>query len=145
MPVNHDPVGTHVDMEKLVIKSGPNKHLSILSLEKLVKWLKYLREELPTVAFKCSMQQQRSNLGWKLSSKAAKPSSILQRSDCLGAETLLKLLKNCSSHEIKRSITVGVIGLPNVGKSSLINTLKRCHVVNSGATPELTRSRAVNG
>ncbi|XP_041003671.1 guanine nucleotide-binding protein-like NSN1 isoform X4 [Juglans microcarpa x Juglans regia] len=115
MPVNHDPVGTHVDMEKLVIKSGPNKHLSILSLEKLVKWLKYLREELPTVAFKCSMQQQRSNLGWKLSSKAAKPSSILQRSDCLGAETLLKLLKNCSSHEIKRSITVGVIGLPNVG------------------------------
>lgn len=42
--------------------------------------------------------------------------------------------------QIKKSITVGIIGLPNVGKSSLINSLKRSHVVNVGATPGLTRS-----
>lgn len=42
--------------------------------------------------------------------------------------------------QIKKSITVGIIGLPNVGKSSLINSLKRCHVANVGATPGLTRS-----
>lgn len=72
--------------------------------EAVEKWLKYLREELPTVAFKCSTQQQRSNLGWKSSSKAAKPSNILQTSDCLGAETLIKLLKNYSrSHEVRLS------------------------------------------
>ncbi|TKY53580.1 Guanine nucleotide-binding protein NSN1 [Spatholobus suberectus] len=143
-----DPLGTRcVDIEKMVMKSGPDKRLVLLlnkidlvPRESLERWLKYLREELPTVAFKCSTQQQRSNLGWR-SSKTAKSSDTLQLSDCLGADTLLKLLKNYSrSHEIKKSITVGLIGLPNVGKSSLINSLKRCHVVNVGATPGLTRS-----
>ncbi|TMW84976.1 hypothetical protein EJD97_024032 [Solanum chilense] len=146
-----DPLGTRcLDMEKMVMRAGPEKHLVLLlnkidlvPREAAEKWLKYLREELPTVAFKCSTQEQKSNLGWKPSSKAgkSKTSNLLQTSDCLGAETLIKLLKNYSrSHEIKKSITVGVIGLPNVGKSSLINSLKRSHVVNVGATPGLTRS-----
>lgn len=143
-----DPLGTRcVDMEKMVLSSGPNKKLVLLlnkidlvPREAVEKWLKYLREELPAVAFKCSTQEQRSNLGWK-SSKATKTSNLLQTSDCLGADTLIKLLKNYSrSHEIKKSITVGIVGLPNVGKSSLINSLKRSHVANVGATPGLTRS-----
>ncbi|GAA0140340.1 hypothetical protein LIER_35221 [Lithospermum erythrorhizon] len=148
-----DPLGTRCsDMEKMVMKSGAEKRLVLLlnkidlvPREAAEKWLKYLREELPTVAFKCSTQEQKSNLGWKSSSKAGKTgmsgNSILQTSDCLGAESLIKLLKNYTrSHEIKKSITVGIIGLPNVGKSSLINSLKRSHVVNVGATPGLTRS-----
>lgn len=153
-----DPLGTRcVDMEKMVLKAGPDKHLVLLlnkidlvPREALEKWLKYLREELPTVAFKCSTQEQRSNLGWKSLPKAGKSSkggrtgetsNLPQTSDCLGGETLIKLLKNYSrSHEIKKSITVGVIGLPNVGKSSLINSMKKAHVVNVGATPGLTRS-----
>ncbi|KAJ4973165.1 hypothetical protein NE237_006339 [Protea cynaroides] len=115
-----DPQGTRcIDMEKMVLKSGPNKRL-VLLLNKI--------DLVPRE-------------GWKSASKAAKPSNLLETSDCLGADTLIKLLKNYSrSHEIKKSITVGIIGLPNVGKSSLINSLKRCHVVNVGATPGLTRS-----
>ncbi|KAK4492430.1 hypothetical protein RD792_003238 [Penstemon davidsonii] len=174
-----DPLGTRcADMEKMLMRSGADKHLVLLlnkigmlvlalSLdtrgyyipdlvprEAVEKWLKYLREEAPTVAFKCSTQEQKSNLGWKSAPKASKTgkagsaTNFLQTSDCLGAETLIKLLKNYSrSHDvlflltqIKKSVTVGVIGLPNVGKSSLINSLKRSHVVNVGATPGLTRS-----
>ncbi|RVW71134.1 Guanine nucleotide-binding protein-like NSN1 [Vitis vinifera] len=109
-----DPLGTRcVDMEKMVMRSGPNKHLVLLlnkidlvPREAVEKWLKYLREELPAVAFKCSTQEQRTKLGWRSKSKAAKPSNILQTSDCLGAETLIKLLKNYSrSHEVLNSIS----------------------------------------
>ncbi|XP_042499414.1 guanine nucleotide-binding protein-like NSN1 [Macadamia integrifolia] len=104
-----DPLGTRCfDMEKMVLKSGPNKHLVLLlnkidlvPREAVEKWLKYLREEFPAVAFKCSTQEQRSNLGWKSTSKASKTSNRLETSDCLGADTLIKLLKNYSrSHEV---------------------------------------------
>ncbi|KAL8129293.1 hypothetical protein V2J09_018448 [Rumex salicifolius] len=142
-----DPLGSRcLDMEKMVT-SHPDKRL-VLVLNKIdlvpreaaEKWLKYLREELPAIAFKCSTQQQKSNLGWK-SSKAATTSNILQTSDCLGAETLIKLLKNYSrSYDIKKTIAVGIVGLPNVGKSSLINSLKRSHAVKAGSTPGLTRT-----
>ncbi|KAJ4886044.1 Guanine nucleotide-binding protein-like NSN1 [Raphanus sativus] len=144
-----DPLGTRcTSLEEMVARAGPNKHrvlilnkIDLVPREAAEKWLKYLREESPAVAFKCSTQEQRSNLGWKTSKASSKPSSILQTSDCLGADTLIKLLKNYSrSHELKKSITVGIIGLPNVGKSSLINSLKRAHVANVGATPGLTRS-----
>ena len=61
------------------------------------KWLKYLREELPTVAFKCSTQSQKSNLGQKRG--ALSVTDALQSSQCLGADTLLQLLKNYSSNQ----------------------------------------------
>ncbi|XP_078284301.1 guanine nucleotide-binding protein-like 3-like protein [Rhinoraja longicauda] len=56
-------------MEKEVVGASTNKRL-ILVLNKIdlvakdvvQKWLKYLRNELPTVAFKASTQQQNRNL-----------------------------------------------------------------------------------
>ncbi|XLR28100.1 hypothetical protein S83_056000, partial [Arachis hypogaea] len=110
------PLGTRcTNMEKMVMSAGPDKRLVLLlnKIEAVKKWLKYLREELSTVAFKCSTQEQRSKLGWK-SSKAAKAT-------CACTPSSLPI--------IKKTITVGVIGLPN-----------RAHVVNVGAIPGLTRS-----
>lgn len=92
--------------------------------EAVEKWLKYLREELPTVAFKCSTQEQKSNLGWKSGPKAGKggkagkignSSNLLQTSDCLGAETLIKLLKNYSrSHEVIENLKVELFAYTSI-------------------------------
>ncbi|KAH9584514.1 Stress response protein nst1 [Schistosoma haematobium] len=64
-----------------------------------------------------------------------------------GTSELLSLLANysrdpsssLSNTNTRLSLTVGVVGLPNTGKSALINTLKRQKVCVSGNVPGLTR------
>lgn len=52
----------------------------------------------------------------------------------------MQLLKNYSrNRNLKTSITVGVIGYPNVGKSSLINSLVRTRAVEVGAQAGITK------
>jgi len=101
----------------------------------------YLRNDYPCVAFKASTQQQRANLGRGKTSMKSATDSQLQVSECLGAENLLSLLKNYSrSSNMKRAISVGIIGFPNVGKSSIINSLKRSRAVTVGAKPGITKT-----
>ncbi|KAF6762499.1 hypothetical protein DFP72DRAFT_1164431 [Ephemerocybe angulata] len=72
-------------------------------------WLKYLRHSTPTLPFlNNASSQQRNNIS----------SST--------APALMKLLK--AYKPSAGSVTVGVVGYPNVGKSSLINSLKRSKV-----------------
>jgi len=59
----------------------------------------------------------------------------------LGSDNLLQLIKNYSrDHDIKHAITVGLIGYPNVGKSSVINSLKRSKAVSVSSIPGHTKS-----
>jgi nuclear GTP-binding protein len=139
-----DPIGSRVtQLEKLVLNTaGSKKIILILNKVDLVpkevreSWLAALRKELPCIGFKSSTQSQRDNLGQVDSNNA-----IGKTSGCVGAQALLQLLKNyCRNADIKTSITVGVVGYPNVGKSSLINSLKRSRVCKVGATPGVTTS-----
>lgn len=61
----------------------------------------------------------------------------------VGAENLLNVLKNYARVKghgsAKQLITVGVVGFPNVGKSSVINSLKRQKAAVVGNTPGVTK------
>ncbi|KAG9294023.1 hypothetical protein G9A89_019361 [Geosiphon pyriformis] len=144
-----DPLGCRTkQIERMIMDSGLNKRIilvlnkiDLVPRENLAQWLTYLRNEYPTIAFKSSTQAQRKNLSRLSGSSTNVPDNILHSSECLGADTLVKLLKNyCRNSNIKTSITVGVIGYPNVGKSSVINSLKRSKVCGVGATPGLTKT-----
>lgn len=143
-----DPAGSRVPQLESAITSQPGKKL-VLVLNKadlvprnnLEGWLKHLRQEHPAIAFKSSTQIQNSHLAQTTTKIFKSSADLLQSSRCLGADVLLQLLKNyCRNKDIKTAITVGVVGLPNVGKSSLINSLKRSKSCGVGATPGLTKS-----
>lgn len=58
----------------------------------------------------------------------------------VGAEELIGLLKNYARiGDTKTIISVGCVGFPNVGKSSLINSLLRSRAVGVSSTPGFTK------
>lgn len=79
----------------------------------LKEWLAYLRRYFPTLPLRAS--------------KSAPNSQTFNHRDLTvqsTSATLFKSLKSfAASKQLKRAISVGVIGYPNVGKSSVINAL----------------------
>jgi len=146
-----DPMGTRCkQVEAAVMESPVRKRLIIVvnkadlvPRENLEKWLKVLRGNFPTIPFKASTQIQSQKLAQrKMKKKKHKQAGAeLKVSACVGAELLMSLLANyCRNNGIKTAIRVGVVGLPNVGKSSVINSLKRSRACSVGATPGVTKT-----
>jgi len=143
-----DPLGCRcLEVEQMILERYTGKKIvlilnkiDLVPKENVMLWLKYLRNFYPTLAFKCSTQSQKRNLGQSSVQPEAASKELLNATESLGAEQLLQLLKNYSrSLNIKTSVNVGIIGYPNVGKSSLINSLKRTRSVGVGATPGFTK------
>ncbi|XP_041976684.1 guanine nucleotide-binding protein-like 3 homolog [Aricia agestis] len=142
---SRDPLGTRcVQVEEAVRDSGKRLVLvlnkaDLVPRSNLTAWLKYLRRFAPAIPFKASTQDQQHNLGRRKMKHIVKEKEM-KGSACVGAELLTSLLGNyCRNKGIKTSITVGVVGLPNVGKSSIINSLNRSKACNVGSTPGVTK------
>ena len=142
-----DPLGTRSSAIIDMIEGAVNKRLvfvlnkaDLVPRDVLVEWLQYLRKFYPTLPFKCNTQIQKGNLG-SMSGKIGKQQeSALNTNQAVGAEELIGLLKNYARvGETKTIISVGCVGFPNVGKSSLINSLLRTRAVGVSSTPGFTK------
>ncbi|XP_032267342.1 guanine nucleotide-binding protein-like 3 isoform X3 [Phoca vitulina] len=138
-----DPLGCRCpQVEEAIIQDGQKKLVLVLNKSDLVpkenleNWLNYLKKELPTVVFRAS-----TNL--KDKGKIIKHLKVRKRAPfksevCVGKDGLWKLLRGFQE-ACGKAIQVGVIGFPNVGKSSIINSLKQERICNVGVSMGLTR------
>ena len=117
-----DPEGTRskeVERQVMSAQSGEKRLILILNKIDLVpppvlkKWLAHLKRSFPTLPLRASTPASNART-YDHKDLTVKGTS----------ETLLRALKSfAASKQLKRSVTVGVIGYPNVGKSSVINAL----------------------
>ncbi|OJJ71145.1 hypothetical protein ASPBRDRAFT_44070 [Aspergillus brasiliensis CBS 101740] len=119
-----DPEGTRCrSIEKYIRDEAPHKHL-IFVLNKCdlvptgvaAAWVRHLSKDYPTLAFHASINNS------------------------FGKGSLIQLLRQFSSlHSDRKQISVGFIGYPNTGKSSVINTLRKKKVCTVAPIPGETK------
>ena len=119
-----NPLGTKpLHVEKNLEKNKKFKHIIyILNKVDLVptsvtaQWVKYLSQYHPTISYKADIN---------------KP---------FGRNALIKLLRQFDNfHKDKKTMSVGFIGYPNVGKSTIVNSLRKKSVCKSAPVPGETK------
>jgi nuclear GTP-binding protein len=137
-----DPIGSriHPTLEDVILSKADKRMVLVLNKIDLVprdvvsQWLTVLRRSHPAIAVKASSDRKEGDE--VDASSATTP---------VGMDGLLQLLKNYArtggtGGKSKTTIVVGIIGYPNVGKSSIINALKRCRAVGVSSRPGFTTS-----
>lgn len=135
-----DPIGSriHKTLEDVILSKAEKKMVLVLNKIDLVpkevvgQWLTVLRRSHPTIAIKACKNISESD------ATDAATSSVP-----VGMDGLLQLLKNyartgAGGGKAKTTIVVGIVGYPNVGKSSIINALKRSRAVGVSPRPGFT-------
>lgn len=121
---SRDPLGTRLHcIEKYIKTHHCHKHLIfILNKVDLIPswctayWVRHFSKSYPTLAFHAHISKS------------------------FGKGSLIQLLRQFAKlHSEKKKLNVGFIGYPNVGKSSIINTLKKKLVCKSGPIPGETK------
>jgi nuclear GTP-binding protein len=119
-----DPIGTRCrNIENFIKKEKPHKQLlfvlnkcDLVPTWSTARWVSHLSKTAPTLAFHASINNS------------------------FGKGSLIQLLRQFSSlHSDKKQISVGFIGYPNTGKSSIINTLKAKKVCTVAPIPGETK------
>uniref|UniRef100_A0A3Q2XRK6 Guanine nucleotide-binding protein-like 3 n=2 Tax=Hippocampus comes TaxID=109280 RepID=A0A3Q2XRK6_HIPCM len=148
-----DPLGCRCpQLEELVLqKEGNKKLLFVLNKIDLVpranveEWIQRLEQEFPVVAFKASTQVQREKAqGKKRKGRIKASNQVFGKSKgaaCFGSTLLTELLTHyAADRDGHTRLRVGVVGFPNVGKSSLINNLKGSPACIVGTKRGITKS-----
>ncbi|NXY70869.1 GNL3 protein, partial [Glareola pratincola] len=143
-----DPMGCRCpQLEQAVTCSGGDKKLllvlnkiDLVPKENLEKWLNYLKKEFPTIAFKSATLMKDRTM--EQFTKRRARVDLSRTTECFGSKCLLKLLQDYVRTQNK-AIQVGVVGFPNVGKSSIINSLKGVRACNVGLTRGVTKSMQI--
>ncbi|KAL9618377.1 MAG: hypothetical protein Q9160_006885 [Pyrenula sp. 1 TL-2023] len=120
-----DPEGTRCrSVEKYIREEAPHKHLIFLvnkvdlcPTSVAAAWVRHLSKEYPCLAFKSSLTNP------------------------FGKGSLISLLRQFSSlhASARKQISVGFIGYPNTGKSSIINSLRKKKVCSVAPIPGETK------
>ncbi len=153
---SRDPDGCRCrHLEEQLARNHPGKRLvlvlnkiDLVPIEVVNRWKEVLSREYPTVIFKANLQQQNSNLAGQsihkklLENEQELVDEITKGSKSVGVDKLVELLKNYSRVDggAVNKITVGVFGFPNVGKSSVINSLTRRKAASVSSQPGHTKT-----
>ena len=121
-----DPMGTRCTRIESELKQKDRRHkhmIFVLNKCDLVptwvtrRWVRILSAEYPTLAFHASITNP------------------------FGKGALIQLLRQFGVlHQDKKQISVGFVGYPNVGKSSIINTLRKKKVCKAAPIPGETKT-----
>lgn len=150
-----DPITSRCKEAEKILSTQTHEKKLIIILNKIdlvplpivLAWKRLLQMEYPVVLFKANTQRQTINYGENqlyqnsLFKNPELVTDMLKSTKSLGTHKLLELIKNYSREgNEKKAVTVGVIGYPNVGKSSIINSLKRKRAAGVSSRAGFTRS-----